>query len=114
MTIWVCGNSALSRTVHSMPDMRGRKISMSTTSGCSCGMVRTASSPVAQAQLQTKSGKELMSFVQLSRTLGWSSTKATLSGRLGFGSVERLLLSGLVVLALGGVMALRGFVGAGG
>ena len=37
-------------------------------------------SPVAQAQVQMKSGNELMSFIQLSRTLGWSSTKAILSG----------------------------------
>jgi hypothetical protein len=87
-----------------MPDMRGRKMSMSTTSGCSWGMIRNASSPVLQAQIQTKSGKELMSFVQLSRTFGWSSTNATLIGRFEAGSDERLPFVGFVILAFGGIM----------
>ena len=44
--------------------------------------------------MQVKSGKELMSLIQLSRTFGWSSTKAILSFRF----------AGLVVLALGWIM----------
>jgi len=33
MRIWILGSSSLRRAVHSMPDMRGRKMSISTTSG---------------------------------------------------------------------------------
>src|SRR6266567_4738352 len=87
-----------------MPDMRGKKISMSTTSGDSAGITRKASSPVAQAQLHTKSGNELISLIQLSRTLGRSSTNATLIRRFAPGSTERPPLAGFVILALGGVM----------
>src|SRR5271165_3516424 len=109
MTICVCGSNVLSRTVHSIPDMRGRKISMSTTSGVSGGMTRTASSPVVQAQIQVKSGNELINLIQLSRTMGWSSTKATLIWRFEDGSVERLPFAGLAGLELGGVMVLGSF-----
>jgi hypothetical protein len=66
--------------------------------------MRKASSPVAQAQMHDKSGNELMSLTQLSRTFGWSSTKATLIGRFEVASAERLSFVGFVILTLGGVM----------
>jgi hypothetical protein len=67
MTIWTSGSSALRRAVHSMPDMRGRKISINTTSGSLRGMVASASSALRQEHTQVKSGNELMSRVQFSR-----------------------------------------------
>src|SRR5450756_2763777 len=103
MTICVCGSNSLSRTVHSMPDMRGRKMSINTTSGSSCGIIRSASSPVAQAQMQAKSGNELMSLIQLSRTFGWYYTRAILSFRFAPGSAARLAFAGLDVLSLCGI-----------
>src|ERR1035437_10297814 len=80
MRIWIFGNCNFSRAVHSMPDMRGRKISISTTSGFSAGITRTASSPDAQACTQENPASESMSFTQLSRTPGLSSTRTTLTG----------------------------------
>src|SRR6267142_5128987 len=72
-----------------MPDMRGKKMSIRITSGLSSGMTRNASSPLAQAQTQRKSGNELIRRVQLSRTLGWSSTNATFTGTLEEASARR-------------------------
>ena len=43
MRICVCGISGRSRAVQAMPLMRGRRISMSTTSTCSSGSRRRAS-----------------------------------------------------------------------
>ena len=65
-----------------MPDMRGRKISMSTTSGAASGMAFKASSPVLHVQMHFKSGKEFRRRNQLSRTFGWSSTRAIFKGDL--------------------------------
>src|SRR5581483_7745788 len=106
MTIWTWGSKSLSRAVHSTPDMRGRKMSMRTTLGGSCGLSRIASSPVAQTQMQEKSGKELINRAQLSRTFGWSSTSATLIGALGDG-LRGWCVPALVILALGWIMARR-------
>src|ERR1035441_10257033 len=74
ITICVPGSCSFRRTVHSMPDMRVRKMSIRITSGRSAGMTRRASSPLAQAQTHEKSGSELISRVQLSRTFGCCST----------------------------------------
>src|ERR1700722_11509888 len=87
-----------------MPDIRGRKMSMGTTSGWARGIIRNASSAVAQAQSQAKSGKKLISLVQLSRTFGWSSTKATLICLPKDCSAERLPFINSAPLALGGIM----------
>jgi hypothetical protein len=77
MMIWILGSSNFSRAVHSMPDMCGRKISISTTPGLAGGITRSASSPDAQACTQENPGSELMSFAQLSRTPALSSTRTT-------------------------------------
>src|ERR1039458_3904591 len=66
-----------------MPDMRGRKISISTTSGFTTGITRSASSPEAQVLTHENPGSELISFTQLSRTPGLSSPNTTLTGDLG-------------------------------
>ena len=68
----------------------GRKISISTASGCATGITRNASSPEGQMHWQEKSGNELISLIQLSRTFGWSSTRAILSFRFAPGSAARL------------------------
>src|SRR4029077_8555436 len=80
MIICVSGHCSFNRTVHSMPDIRGRKMSIRIASGRTPGMTRTASSPLLQTQAHAKSGNELINRHQLSRTFGWSSTRATLSG----------------------------------
>ena len=54
--------------MHSMPDIRGRKISINTTSGSLLGITASASSADMQEQTQLKSGNELMRRVQLSRS----------------------------------------------
>jgi hypothetical protein len=51
--------SAFRRAVHSIPDIRGKKISINMTSGCCCGIVRKASSPLVHEHTQSKSGKDL-------------------------------------------------------
>src|ERR1039457_1978763 len=93
--------------MHAMPDLHGRTISISTTSGCSWGIVCKASSPVSQAEIQANPGKELISLLQLSRTSGWSSTKATLTGRFEEITSERPFFIGLVALTPGGIMVQR-------
>jgi len=79
MRICSLGIASLSRAVHSMPDIRGRKISISTRSGFNEGITFSASSPDTQPCIQAKPGSELISFVQLSRTPGLSSTSTTLT-----------------------------------
>src|SRR5256714_15526094 len=96
-----------------MPDMRGKKMSIRITSGLSSGMTRSASSPLAQAQTQRKSGKELISRVQLSRTLGWSSTNATFRGILEEASARRPAEAvERARLLVGGVICFEDFIGA--
>ena len=76
ITICVFGSNAFRRAVHSMPDMRGKKISISTASGWTAGISRNASSPEEQTHSHEKSENELMSFDQLSRKSALSSTSA--------------------------------------
>jgi hypothetical protein len=83
ITIGISGSIALSREVHSMPDIRGRNTSISTTSGFSTGIMRRASSADAQVQTQVKSGNEEIRRLQLSRVSRWSSTRATRVGAWG-------------------------------
>src|SRR6266700_2392477 len=111
MRICVPGNCCFRRAVHSIPDMRGKKMSIRITSGFSSGMTRSASSPLAQEQTQRKSGKELIRRVQLSRTLGWSSTSATFKGILDEGSAERFAEeSERARLLAGGVICFEDFI----
>lgn len=56
--------------------------------------------------MQVKSGKELMSLVQLSRTFGWSSTKATFIGFFKAGPAGQFPFAGFVILRFGGIMVL--------
>src|SRR5262245_21620169 len=95
--IWVWGNNTLSRAVHSMPDMRGRKMSMRITSGRACGISRKASSPEGQEQTQRISAKESISRHQLFITSRLSSTNATRKGDSGEGAVGGRWVSVLVM-----------------
>src|SRR5690606_15293358 len=80
ITICVPGNNALSRDVHSIPDIRGKKMSINTTSGFSAGINRSASSADEQTQTQTKSSNDAINRDQLSRKSGLSSTNAIRNG----------------------------------
>ena len=86
MRICVFGSNDFRRVVHSMPDMRGKKISISTTSGAMGGITRKASSPDEQTVTHENPASELMSLHQLSRTPALSSTKTTLTGGLAEGA----------------------------
>ena len=108
MTIWTSGIFIFNRAVHSMPDIRGRKMSINTTSGFAWGTLPKASSALTQAltqaQTQAKSGKELIRRVQFSRIVVWSSTSATLMRCWGEGSANGFLWAGLGVMASGRII----------
>jgi hypothetical protein len=79
VSIIICsaGRICLSAATQSMPDIAGRRISISTTSGFRVGITRSASSAEGQAPTQRMPGAELRIFTSCSRNPLSSSTTMT-------------------------------------
>ena len=66
--------------MHSTPDISGIWMSISTTRGRQPGSACNASTPLAQAQMHLKPGVRSSQRLRFRRTVGLSSTTATVMG----------------------------------